>query len=294
MMTLQLSNHTRLMNIIINLSIHSKICDPVLFNNNYKLNTIELEFNKIDGSKISIDLLLENKMLNRLLFLECKDGGLEIHQANKYMTLSNSDILTAKITDLSGEIGYEIVYIGTKDKKDKLIRDIQSGNYEFPVIIENDSIINLEYNKFSCDSLQSIFDGGINITRYSIEYYPFGKDDSDAYILSRLWPVLVQYAFSGAEFDVEDLLNATHRCYKFIDKPSVKELKGRIANILKNLSKGYLNDYFAYPSKKGFKLKSRAAKSFGEKLKKYIEKSDKKTPPEIPTNIQTNLFEFNT
>jgi hypothetical protein len=294
MMTLKLSSHTRLMNLIINLSIKNRICEPILYNNNYELDSIELEFNKIDGERISIDLLLKNGVLNKLLFIECKDGGLEIDQANRYRTLSAPDILNAKITNLSGKINHEIAYIGTEDKKDKLIRDIQKGSYTFPVIIDQESKMSLEYNNFACELLQNIFanNGGVKITRFSNEYYPFGKDDSDAYILSRLWPALVKNAVSGTEFDVEDLLMETHRSYNLIDNPSVKELKSRIGNILNELSKGVLNDFFVFPSKKRFKVRARGALAFGSKLKKYIEKADKTTPPENQKAAQMKLFDF--
>lgn len=293
-MTLKLSSHTRLMNLIINLSIKNRICDPILYNNNYELDSIELEFNKMDGEKISIDLLLKNGVLNKLLFIECKDGGLETDQANRYRTLSASDILNAKITNLSGKIGHEIVYMGTKNKKDKLLRDIQNGSYTFPVIIDHESKISLEFNSFACELLQDIFtnNGGVKITRFSNEYYPFGKDDSDAYILSRLWPALVKYAVQGKEFDVEDLLMETHRSYNLIDKPSIKELKSRIGNILSELSKGDLNDFFVFPSTKRFKIRARGALAFGNKLQKYIEKADETTPPENLKVAQMKLFDF--
>lgn len=154
--------------------------------------------------------------------------------------------------------------------------------------------MNLEYNRFGCELLQSIFTNsdGVKIARFSNEYYPFGKDDSDAYILSRLWPVLVKYGVSGVEFNVEDLLIETHRSYDLIDNPSINELKGRIGNILNDLSKGALNEFFVFPSKKRFKLRARGAIGFGNKLKKYIEKADRDTPIETPRVAQANLFDF--
>lgn len=293
-MTLELSDHTRLMNLIINLSIKNRICDPILYRNNYELDSIEVEFNKLNGDKISSDILLKNAKLNRLLFIECKDGGLELDQADRYETLSNEDILTAKITNLSEDINHEIAYVGTDDKKDKLIRDIQNGSFIFPVIVEKNSKINLEYNKFDCTILQNIFtsNGGVSVAKFSTEYYPFGKDDSDAYILSRLYPALVKYSLSGAEFDVEDLLNDTHKYYNLIDKQSIKELKGRIGRMLSDLKKQEFNEFFVYPSKKGFKLRVRGASAFGKKLAKYIEKADKSIPPEKPLKVQKGLFDF--
>jgi hypothetical protein len=152
--------------------------------------------------------------------------------------------------------------------------------------------MNLECNRFGCELLQSIFtkSDGVKITRFSNEYYPFGKDDSDAYILSWLWPVLVKYAVSGVEFNVEDLLTETHRSYDLIDNSSINELKGRIGNILNELSKGALNDFFAFPSKKRFKLKARGAIGFGNKLRKYIERADRDTPHGSPKSSSSEPF----
>jgi len=293
-MAIQLSNHTLLMNLVINISRKNSKGNPILYNNNYELDSIELEFNKTNGERISADLVLKNAILNRVLFIECKDGGVKVDQADRYKTLSNHDILNARITNLSGEIAHEVVYLGTSAKRDKLIRDIQNGSYVFPVIINNNLKINLEYNKFNCDLLQSIFtdNGGIEVKDFSTEYYPFGKDDSDLCILSRLWPTLVMYAISGEEFDTDDLLAKTHNYYNIIDKSSMKELKGRIANMLDDLKKNDFNDFFAYPSKKRFKFRARGAQAFGAKLKKYIEKADRTTPPAPAPSAQLCITDY--
>jgi len=275
------SNHTRLINLIINLSVKNRQCKPVLYEHNYFLDTIEVEFNKLDGRKISADVLLKNPQLNRLLFLECKDGGLEVDQAQRYNSMSSEDISKARITTSSGKIVHEVAYLGTRKKRDKLIEGIKLNNLEFPVLIEShqngEHEIKLEHNHFSCDTLEYIFSksSGVNISRFSLNYYPFGKDDSDAYILSRISPALIHFMVNGDEFDPEDILKMTHNLFNHIDSHSINDLKGRIGKLLKDLSKDKLDGYFDKATEKGFKLKpSKGVIGFKGKLEKVIEELD--------------------
>lgn len=276
------SNHTRLMNLIINLSVKNRQCRPVLYEHNYILDTIEVKFNKLDGRKISADLLLKNPQLNRLLFVECKDGGLELDQAQRYNSMSSEDILKARITTLSGRIAHEVAYFGSEKNRDKLVENIKRNKFDFPVLMETfqneKHWIKLDHNHFSCDILESIFSksDGVNMPRYSLNYYPFGSDDSDAYVLSRIAPVLIHFMANGEEFNPEDILVKTHNLFDHVDNPSINELKGRIGKLLSDLSKDKLDGYFDKGSKKQFKLKpSKGVIGFKGRLEKLIEEMDK-------------------
>lgn len=280
------------MNLIINLSTKNRLCEPILYKNNYVLDTIELKFNKLDGKEISADILLKNTQLNNLFFVECKDGGLELDQANRYESMTKEDIANAKIATLNGDVNHEIAYIGTETKKDKLISDIEKNSFNFPILVDKGSKIALEYNKFNCELLEKIFtnNGGVDVQNFSIFQYPFGKDDSDAHILSRLVPALLKYMAIGEEFDPEDLLRETHPLFEYVDRPSTKELVGKIARIIDKLSKNELNGFFMVASNKRFKLKNRGEIGFKNKLIKCIENADKKA--ESSLYYQKNLFDF--
>ncbi len=283
-----LSNHTKLMNIILCLANRNRDCEPVLFNNHYIVETIELNFNKQNGEKINADLSLINPEVNNLLILECKDGGLELDQANRYSTLTQTDIINAGVTTLSGNFNYEVGYVGTENKKVKLTGDVVTNSFIFPVLICNENKIKLEHNSFNCPVLQAIFSqtDGVNIPNPApVMYYPFGNDDSDAYILSRIGPVLIQ--LRGQEFDVETVLKNTHQLFGYIDLPSLKSLKGRVGAILHNVSKNELNEFFDLPARDKFKLKNFPETKFQRKLHECIAKADKTT-----SHKQSDLAKF--
>jgi hypothetical protein len=291
-MTAELSNHTLLMNYVINISTKNKLCRPVMYENNYVLDTIEVGFKrKSDGREIAADILLKNSQLNRLLFIECKDGGLDIDQANRYNTLTVEDIITSRVTNLFGDIKHEIAYIGSKQKKEKLIRDIQSTSLKFPVLISDESKITLEYNQFSCSTLEGIFTKGndVSIKNCSLNYYPFGVDDSDEYILSFITPTLMKYMGMKSEFNPEDILYETHPLFNYIGTPTISELKSKIGNLLNKLSKNELNKYFEVSTTKKYKLKSTGLVGLKKDIEKYIASQ---LEIQKPQRKQKSLFDF--
>jgi hypothetical protein len=262
-----------------------------MYEHNYELDTIEIRFKrKSDGREIAADILLKNSQLNSLLFIECKDGGLDLDQANRYNTLTDSDILTSQITNLVGDIKHEIAYIGSKQKKDKLITDIKFSSLKFPILINEESKITLEYNKFVCPTLEEIFSNEVSIKNYSLNYYPFGVNDSDEYILSIITPTLMKFMGMQKEFSPEDILNETHSIFNYIGTLTINELKRKIGILLSNLSKKELNKFFEMPTTKtNFKLKSKGSIGLRKEIEKYIASQlEIKTRP----RRQKSLFDF--
>ena len=286
----ELSSHTKLMNTIICLSTKShRYCIPVLYQNHYELETIECSFNKIDGRLIDSDIVLKNPELNNLVILECKAGGLENDQAQRYASLSREDIVNANITTLNGNFKYQITYITNEENRGKLIHDITDKSLNFPVIVQNKDKLYLAHNSFSCEVLHNLFNstGGISIPENPpLNYYPFGNDDSDAHILNCVAPVLIQ--LRGQEFTIEDLLFETHRIYEHISDNAIKSLKGRLGKLISDMSRGDMNEFFDIPQSKPYCLKDFGPKKFQKKIEKYIEKSDQK----VLEGTQLSLINF--
>jgi len=272
----ELSSHTKLMNTIICLSTRShRFYTPVLYENHYELETIECSFNKIDGDIIDADIVLKNPELKNLFIMECKAGGLEKDQAERYSTLNKNDIVNANITTLGGEFTFEIAYLTDSENKEKLIKGINENSLNFPIIFLDNDKLKLACNSINCSTLHDLFsnNGGITVPKNPpLMYYPFGKDDSDAHILSCIGPVLMQ--IRGQEFDVEDLLLKTHRIYEYFSDAAVKSLKGRLGKLINDLKKGDLNEFFDQPKSKPYSLKDFGPKRFQKKLEQFIEKSN--------------------
>ena len=273
-----LSNHTKMMNIIFCLCNKNRRCNPVLYNNHYYVETIEPQFNKIDDKRIHADISLINPKINNIVFIECKDGRLQNDQAERYHTLTQQDIKNAWATNLSGDFTHEIAYVCSEEKKDQLIEDMKTSSYNFPVVVPNELKIKLEFNAFKCKKLQEIFtlNEGVDVpTPLPIFYYPFGADDSDSYILSWIGTTLIK--FIDSEFNIEDVLKATHNLYDYINDVSLGKIKARVYTLIKKASQNELNEFFDLPSKgKQFKLKNFGIKKFQRVLNDYISKSDKK------------------
>ena len=286
----ELSNHTKLMNAFLCLANKNRVCDPVLFNNHYIVDTIELQFNKQDGRKIHADLALINPKVNNLWLLECKDGRLQNDQCERYKTLEKDDIKNAGATTLSGDYSFEVGYAGTEEKKEKLIEDITTNSCEFPVVICDDESIKLEHNKFDCKILQEIFssENGIKLPKpIPVFYYPFGADDSDAHILSWIGPTLIK--LRGKSFNVDDILTETHNLFDYIADESLGDIKARVAIILNDISNGKMNTFFgAAPKDKSFRLNDFGIKRFQTVLNDCISDSDK----EVPILVQKGLSDF--
>lgn len=284
-----LSNHTKLMNAILYLAHKNRSCEPVLYKNHYTVDSIELSFNKQNGDKIHTDMTLINPKLQNFVLIECKDGRLQKDQADRYNTLNFSDIVNAGVAPLTGKFNYEVVYVSSEDKKDKLLQDIRNNSYSFPVLVFNDSKIKLEHNTFKCQTLNQIFteNEGADIPNpFPVFFYPFGKDDSDAYILSWIGRTLIK--FIGQEFDVEDVLRETHQIYEFIDEKALKDLKGRIAKLLTDISKKDMNEFFVVPSNKHYRLKVFGVSKFQRLLNKCVSNADK----EVPKDKQLKLVDY--
>lgn len=266
-----LSNHTKLMNIIICLSHKNRRCTPVLLNNHYILESIELSFSKLNGDTIHADVCLINPKTNNFILLECKDGGLEIDQAKRYATLNQKDIINACVSPLSGNFAHEVVYLGCENKVDKLIDAVQLNSFNFPILVNDENKIKLKHNDFNCQILQKIFtqNGGIDLPNpFPTFFYPFGTDDSNAYIFSCISPVLI--GLRGMEFNVDDVIKKVHNLYEYIDDSSLNELKGRVGKLLRDVSKNDLNDFFDLPSNKNYKLKNIGAQKFQTALEKCV------------------------
>ena len=293
-----LSNHTKLMNIIICLSHKNRRCTPVLFNNHYILESIELSFSKLNGDTIHADVCLINPKSNNFILLECKDGGLEKDQAKRYATLDQKDIINACVSTLSGNFAHEVVYLGCENKADKLISAIQLNSFNFPILVSDENKIKLRHNDFNCQILQKIFtqNGGVDLPNpFPTFFYPFGTDDSNAYILRCISPVLI--GFRGTEFNVEDVIKPIHKLYEYIDDSSLNELKRKVAKLLYDVSKNDLNDFFDLPTNKKFKLKDIGAKRFQTALEKCIYESSKvdrylSNPNPVQNSEQKGLCDF--
>lgn len=293
-----LSNHTKLMNIIICLSNKNRLCTPVLFDNHYILEYIELSFNKLNGDTIHADVCLKNPKSNNFILLECKDGGLEIDQAKRYATLDQKDIINSCVGTLSGNFTHEVVYLVSENKADKLINSIKLNSFNFPILVSDETKIKLRQNDFNCQILQKIFtqNGGVDLPNpVPTFFYPFGTDDSNAYILRYISPVLI--GLIGTEFNVEDVIKPVHTLYGYIDDSSLKDLKRKVAKLLFYVSKNDLNDFFDLPTNKKFKLKNIGVKRFQTALEKCISKLSKvdrylSDPKPVQNSEQKGLGDF--
>jgi hypothetical protein len=286
----ELSSHTKLMNTIICLSTKSssRYCTPILYQNHYELETIECTFNKINGDLIDIDIILKNPELNNLVFVECKAGGLENSQAQRYSSLTKEDIVNASITTLGGDFSFEITYLTDAENKDKLVQGISESSLNFPVIFQNGNTISLAHNSISCQTLHNLFtnNGGIIVPENPpLTYYPFGKDDSDAHILGVIGPALMK--LRGQEFDVVDILSETHNIdTNYLSETAIKSLKTRVGKLISQMSKGDMSEFFSIStSSKQFALRDLKLKRFQTKLEKYIEKSDQRPLKETQLSL---------
>jgi hypothetical protein len=218
--------------------------------------------------------------VNNLLLIECKDGRLQNGQCERYKTLEKKDLDNAGATTLSENYTFEITYVGTKQKQEKLIEDIKNKKINFPILISDNKNMTLEYNEFQCNVLKEIFKKkeGIKLPEpIPVFYYPFGSNDSPIHILSYIGPTLIK--FNNSSFNIDDILKETHNLFNYISEESLGDLRAKLKKILKELSyEKEINPFFGAPPKeKDFRLLHFNVSTFNNKLNEYISKLEKAT-----------------
>ena len=277
-----LSSETKLLNIIIALQTKSSDGFPSpLFDVGYRLEGIETAFTVKAGDleyNVRPDLQLKSDAETMLLFIECKDGNVEKKQLEHYMKISEEDIKNSKITSLdsSKTIGFDLMYFGTGQKKEKLIKSIDGDRNLFPIVIYENDLVYLYKNPkggnvFSNKKLNGVFET-INVKNPPVSFIPFTINDRDEFIMLAVLRDIL--SFVEKPFTVEELAkNMFGNRYDFLPADYIKSLKAKVGQILKKLRDEHLKGHLSYSRDEGWSLTINKIKPFSnacEKVRKNL------------------------
>jgi len=221
----KLSNHTRLMNIMMGLCQEKPIpkWPNTLKDLKYQISCIEVNIPKSHP-----DIIFQNKHANHAIFLDCKSETLKEKQIEKYDEIRKNPtpaIASGKISvihkdqfkldpticsfsDLSNE---ELI-----NKYDMLFLHILESGKLYNEVQE----IQLKKGQFSYSEINKVFpiDTSNSVPPYFL--YPFDQNDFEIFMIELL-KYLQQYSLSKKEFTEDDLLSKSHKMWKYIDNKTV-------------------------------------------------------------------------
>jgi hypothetical protein len=236
-----LSDHTRLINAIICLTRKNTDLPSPLFEKGYQLECIGLSFTNLMGNTINPDLSIKGDSDKVLLLVDCKSGGLEQDQAQRYASLSPADIVSQNVTTLdSVGLQLEIMFVGSGKNEKKLLDGENKTKCAIPVVILKNTMVLVMQgpNHFKNGILNEIFGKGIQFNHaIPTGFYPFSADDSPSYILTEISPILLQMHLKESEFSEDEILRESHQYYDYLDKKERDALRARIGFILNAIKK---------------------------------------------------------
>jgi len=232
-----LSDHTRVVNLLIGLSKEVPGCPSILSDTGYRLDVIEPKFTTSEGDQVNPDLLISSNSSLNVLVTECKGGHISEERIQKYERISAGDLHyeVEEIHDPS-QIDHELMFSGTS----KTEESFDYLTLPHPGIIfdfENNEIRKL--NSFSDSELDEALDT-LQMPEYPpTSFYPFSPDDDDAVIAAKICQEIISRgsnAQNGSfDFGARDLLDSIHPHWEKISRSEQSTLVSRVESIIGNL-----------------------------------------------------------
>ena len=280
-----LSEHTKLLNKMIALSMRTADFPKTLMDNGYVLECIEPRFLIADGSQIALDLQFMSLVENNILFVECKDGGVEKDQLNRYKKVGIEDLKRQKISAVpTDKLKFDLGYIGSNKSKIKLLDSIQYDANPFPILISYPDKICLTStapNIFQSDKLNAIFQN-LSCPSYPPSMFlPFTVDDSDYFILPYILTLLATK--TNTTFTVNQIIHEIFgNALPYFSKDAEDALKSRVGRMIKEIAElPELKEILFLKDGQWF-IKARSMRSYQSACNKLVDKyRDEQSTPKL-------------
>jgi len=243
-----LSDHTKLINIIISLASKNvpKDWNNALWRLGYYVASIEPRF-PIDGvGNSNPDIVLYSEKYKHIVIIDCKSKTLKEKQTMKYLKLKNNPkilinygVVEAPINnDLSGDVSFASFHDISNNPQ------VRDNPIVILHVIKNENIIEIIDRKgnFEINDLNLIFPIQIN-SKPLYHLYPFDIDDTELF-KCHIVHKLIKYAYSNKEFTLDELLRDILPTWDLIhDTEKRRGFKNRARDILKDLQNKGLETY---------------------------------------------------
>jgi len=269
----KLSEHTLLINLFIALTKKDNNFKSYLHDIGFEIEAIEPQW-KSGNVEYNPDLFILNNSDSHLLIVECKSGGLDKEQTEKYANINKDDIIRANIVKRTFN-NADFCFACLNTNLSKLQTHLQRYQLSFTIIVkDNDKIIT--QGTFSHGSLKSLFSQNLDIPiDVPTHYFPFGLNDSDAFTMSGLSQSLIQRCSMGQDFSLEELIADSNEYFNHsYIQPQVRQaFVGKVGKILSDLRETELIDFLTRVENK-WHFTNNNNRAFTKKLQIGIERLD--------------------
>ena len=225
-----LSDHTKLVNLLISLAHKTPDLKSPLNDVGYTLDHIGLKVVFSDGKELNPDISFKSHKANRLLLSEAKSGGVDNEQAKKYKALAPDDISRRGLTTLPAVgLSVETCYFCTSANRASVLANEAKHQWGFPIITFDGTSLKKERTnaKFRDEALEALFTEGITFDHEpTYAFYPFGEGDSEGWIVeSVLWKLAVLATQGKTKFTEDQLVNECHPLIGYFGREEKKYVR---------------------------------------------------------------------
>jgi len=275
----ELSDHTKLMNIIIGLCHGVPHWPNPFTKKNYKISKIEA---KIPES--NPDIIISNTHTNHSILFECKSShNVKEKQVERYAKVRKDPsvfVQSGKVKVVhKGQYSVDVTYCSFEDlSSNELIckHDMHCIHVE-KIVNSKINSIHLTRGNFSKNGLNNIFPIDTKDSRPPYFLYPFDENEIELFTKEML-NQLQKFALTNKKsFTIPELLSETHSMWKFIDDQ--KKFENKASSILSDLQKKGLKNYLRRSRVSGewtitIKQGNRSFQAFQEKCMNIINQLD--------------------
>lgn len=268
------------------------------FETGYKIEFIEKEFDVTQDGKereLKFDIVLNNYDKNHSLACECKSGGTEPDQLERYSKLSSDELVkVGGVFSTNPALHtHDITLVFNDVNKGQICEETKSYNFSGLSVLknsENMTKIELIMGDFQDDDLAAYFTGPIKYPNFVHEIFKVGGQTPLFKYVKLIAAELVSLSLSGKEtFEVSDLAPGVTSSVPGLYNPARigeqmrKDIENKIIKALIEGSSYELNEYFTWDKsmKAGKLLKIKPGckqinfKLFGERAEQMAERMRK-------------------
>ena len=237
-----LSNHTRLLNIIMGLALKIPNWPHPLRDLDYNLELIEANLPEANP-----DLILTTKKYNHSIVVDCKSKTIKEEQIERYINIrSNPSLLTKR-----GFVDVPVPQHYSADPTFVSFNDLSNNSLivdnKIPllhVIESNNEIHTIErkISVFQMDRLNDVFPIDIRGMKPPYNLYPFDVQDKEIFTIHILRELL-DLGIHQISFSEEELLKRAHKYWSIISEHKKREFRTIAGRILYELGRSELKEY---------------------------------------------------
>lgn len=278
----KLSEHTLLINLFIALTKKDKKFPSYFREIGFDIEWIEPKWTS-GTLTFNPDIFLMDSVKSHLLITECKSGGLDQIQAERYTQINKDDIVHSNMVRTS-LTDYDFSFACYDINLNKIKTYLTSKGVSFPIFVKGDNKLMVVDNNFKHENLKRKFSGELDLPKeIPTSYFPFNTDDDDDYIITILSQSLMRFMGLQKEFTIEGLIKDSNHFFDstFMQKEAMSSLKGRVGKMLTYLSNRTDSPLFDFIKKvsgtDNWRFTNRNVTKFSEAINRYL--SSPHVPP---------------